>query len=40
MKQAEEAIEQAEEMMENEREYKSMNCNKRKCEAGKRKPCK
>ena len=39
MKEAEEAIEDAEEMMETEENYK-MNCRKRKCEMGKRKPCK
>lgn len=39
MKEAEEAIEDAEEMMETKENYK-MNCGKRKCEMGKRKPCK
>lgn len=39
MKEADEAIEDAEEMMETEENYK-MNCGKRKCEMGKRKPCK
>jgi hypothetical protein len=38
MKEADEAIEAAEDMMEH-KEYK-MNCGKRKCESGKRKPCK
>ncbi len=39
MKEADEAIEAAEDMMEY-KEYNKMNCGKRKCEMGKRKPCK
>jgi len=39
MKEAEEAIEDAEEMMGTEENYK-MNCKKRNCETGKRKSCK
>lgn len=39
MKGAEQVIEDAEEMMETEENYK-MNCKKRNCEMGKRKSCK
>lgn len=37
---AEEALEEAEEMLEKPEEDESMSCGKRKCEKGKRKPCK
>jgi hypothetical protein len=40
MKEADEAIEAAEDMMEDEGEYGDMKCEKRKCEMGKRKSCK
>lgn len=39
MKEADEAIEDAEEMMETKENHK-MNCKKRNCEMGKRKSCK
>jgi len=39
MKEADEAIEAAEDMMEYKEDNK-MKCGKRKCEMGKRKPCK
>lgn len=40
MKEAEEALDDAEDMSEGEYEGSSMKCNKRKCEMGKRKSCK
>jgi hypothetical protein len=41
MKEAEEAFEDAEDMMEDENEGEGkMNCKKRNCEMGKRKACK